>query len=287
MCNDDAHDDWMSKRRTPSEAMASWTIALYFWSALMLLTAECTNAWSPQTAAETTRRCGTAVCSMLNDYGSDSPVHELKVEIGGACGDVVVLAPQDALERWPAGQLWPSCRALGRHLTSRPEVVSGKRVLELGCGLGVLGVAAAKLGARSVTVTDIDKTAVKLALQSCEKNPDIDGCDIAGAKVNWADASTWPTDLASFDVVLGADLLYDHSAAAPLASIIDEYLSARPDGVALIADPTRGRKQGGKLLLREALVAAGRRLDVISIARDGDDADLLIAQSKEGAASSS
>merc|ERR1719498_1199726 len=52
---------------------------------------------------------------------------------------------------WP---VWPSSLALAKLITSAPSIVRGKRVLELGCGLGVIGLAAAHAGASEVLFTD-------------------------------------------------------------------------------------------------------------------------------------
>ncbi len=49
--------------------------------------------------------------------------------------------------------LWPAARGLAEHLWRRRETLPGARVVELGCGLGLPSILAAKLGAR-VTATD-------------------------------------------------------------------------------------------------------------------------------------
>ena len=43
-------------------------------------------------------------------------------------------------------RVWPSALMLAAALTQHPELVRGRRVLELGCGLGLCGIAAAKAG---------------------------------------------------------------------------------------------------------------------------------------------
>ncbi len=47
---------------------------------------------------------------------------------------------------------------------------AGAGVLDIGCGSGILGVAAALLGARSVAGVDIDPTAVKVSRENAEQN---------------------------------------------------------------------------------------------------------------------
>jgi ribosomal protein L11 methyltransferase len=46
----------------------------------------------------------------------------------------------------------------------------GMRVVDLGCGSGILSIAAAKLGAGSVLALDIDPLAVRIAQENCERN---------------------------------------------------------------------------------------------------------------------
>lgn len=48
--------------------------------------------------------------------------------------------------------------------------VSGKRVLDMGCGSGILGVAALKLGAKSCVMSDIEQSAADSARENAEYN---------------------------------------------------------------------------------------------------------------------
>ena len=68
----------------------------------------------------------------------------------------------------------------GTHETTRlvmkimqDAVKGGERVLDVGCGSGILAITAAKLGARSCNAYDIDPVAVKVA----RENAEIAGCD--------------------------------------------------------------------------------------------------------------
>lgn len=65
----------------------------------------------------------------------------------------------------------------GQHHTTKmvmetlEEIVSGgERVLDLGCGSGILSIAALLLGAKSVTMCDVFENAVKTASENVEKN---------------------------------------------------------------------------------------------------------------------
>ena len=50
--------------------------------------------------------------------------------------------------------LWPSATILSHYLVSTPSLISGKRVLEIGAGVGLCGLVAAHLGAHSVVLSD-------------------------------------------------------------------------------------------------------------------------------------
>jgi ribosomal protein L11 methyltransferase len=76
----------------------------------------------------------------------------------------------------------------GSHATTRlclqwlcASVTPGDSVLDFGCGSGILGIAAAKLGAGSVLGCDIDQAAVDASLANAERN--------AVSNVSWQNSS--------------------------------------------------------------------------------------------------
>ena len=117
-------------------------------------------------------------------------LHVLRVDLGGELGAVRLHAPVSRLTRWPAGDIWPAGRALATRLSAEPSLVRGRRVLELGTGLGIAGIAAADAGARHVVLSDIDASAVKLALRSHEELGRSPG-RVSGARVDFARGG-WP-----------------------------------------------------------------------------------------------
>jgi ribosomal protein L11 methylase PrmA len=98
----------------------------------------------------------------------------------------------------------------GRHPSTRIAAglllrvpMHGRRVLDLGCGTGVLGILAARLGAGAVAFADIDADAVRAARDCCALN------HLDGAEVRQANLLEGAPD-GAFDVLLGnlyADLL--------------------------------------------------------------------------------
>src|SRR5919198_1262084 len=87
-----------------------------------------------------------------------------------------------------------------------PAPLRGRHVLDLGCGLGLAGIAAARNGA-DVLVVDANADAVTFAAENLALN----GVDGRAATCSWADPA-----LAAgrpFDLVIGGDILYSRAGA--------------------------------------------------------------------------
>jgi predicted nicotinamide N-methyase len=137
----------------------------------------------------------------------------------------------DDLKHFPYGlMLWASALALAQRLDTEPRIVVGRRVLELGAGIGLVGLVAQALGAQ-VTQTDYHPDALALCRLNAERNR------ISGIAVERGDWREWPTDLGDFPVVLGADILYDRALHPVLAALLPRVVA--PGGHILLADPLR------------------------------------------------
>jgi predicted nicotinamide N-methyase len=160
------------------------------------------------------------------------------VQIGGRDVDLLSPANADDLiseddyvkdERLPYwADLWPSAQMLAREV--RTMRLAGQRVLELGCGLGLVAIAAAMAGA-DVTATDYYDDAVLFASLNVAEAT---GKTITARMVDW---TAMPPDLGRFDVVLTSDVLYEPRYAALVAGAITTTLVR--GGEAIVADPGR------------------------------------------------
>src|SRR5690606_7325953 len=65
---------------------------------------------------------------------------------------------------------WAGGRALAQWLRHNPQAVRGKRVLDFGCGSALVGIAAARAGAREVWVADLDSNAMLAAQHNAALN---------------------------------------------------------------------------------------------------------------------
>jgi predicted nicotinamide N-methyase len=130
--------------------------------------------------------------------------------------------------------MWPSGEALADAVADAPPR-PGDRVLELGCGLALPSLAAARAGAR-VLASDGSGDAVAFAAHTLALN------DAVGDVVvtDWRDASALVA-LGPFDLVLAADVLYLAANVELLLALLPRLLA--PEGEAWIADPGRAGAQ--------------------------------------------
>lgn len=132
-------------------------------------------------------------------------------------------------ERLPYwADLWPSARVLASALLAMPG--GGRRLLEMGCGLG-LDTTAAMAAGFDVTATDYYEDATHMARGNAARNL---GREPQVRMVNWR---AWPEDIGTFDVVIAADVLYEKEYATLVGQCLARALA--PDGEAIIADPGR------------------------------------------------
>jgi predicted nicotinamide N-methyase len=175
-------------------------------------------------------------------------------------GELKLLQPREAAELPDAGGvewapiapywavLWRSGVALARELDG--VKLSGLRVVELGCGLAVPSIAAARAGA-SVLATDSSAETLTLVARNARAN----GVRVETAEVDWAA----PDELlmrAPFDLVLAADVLYERASFAPLLSLLPRLAPK-----AWLAEP-------GRPAAEAFLKQAGRRWRVVTRVQD-------------------
>jgi len=128
-------------------------------------------------------------------------------------------------------QLWPAARMLAKVVVREkweayPQPV---RVLEVGCGLGLAGIAGLARGLQ-VTFSDVDETALAFAAANARLN------GFTEFQTRPLDFRCPPADV-KYPVVIGSDLMYEERLVDPLVGLLRAVLA--PGGVCLIADPDR------------------------------------------------
>lgn len=125
-------------------------------------------------------------------------------------------------------EIWPASVGLARQLMRGPDL-GGLRALDLGCGIGIAGLAAATKGAE-VTFADLSEDALNFAMFNARG---IDAERRHRLCFDWFETTVAGT----FDLLLLADVAYEERNFSPLRRHLRECLAA--DGEALIADPFR------------------------------------------------
>lgn len=130
------------------------------------------------------------------------------------------------------GVVWPSARALCDHLLEpgMVEKLPGATVLEVGCGLAIPSMLAARLGAY-VTATDFHPEVEVFLRRNIERN------QIERLRYLRFDWTRGNETGKRYDIVLGSDILYERSHPANVARTVASMV--RPGGIAIVADPAR------------------------------------------------
>ncbi len=132
---------------------------------------------------------------------------------------------------WPLfGIIWESGRILADLMHG--YAVGGKRILEVGCGIGLASLV---LNARhaDITATDQHPEAEGFLTENVKLNR---GEIIPFERTGWCDDSD---TLGRFDLIIGSDLLYEREHAVQLSSFIDEHANEQCE--VIIVDPGRGQ----------------------------------------------
>jgi len=157
--------------------------------------------------------------------------------------DLLAWQARDVFDFWKAWELetgakqdipywitvWPAALLMAEYFGEHPETAMGKTVLDLGCGGGIAGLAAAKAGASLVIANDVDPAALAMA----ELNAALNGVAFTVVDENLLSRPPDP----DWNVILVADLFYEKSVAEPMLDWLRQALSQRAR--VLIADASR------------------------------------------------
>jgi predicted nicotinamide N-methyase len=133
---------------------------------------------------------------------------------------------------------WAGGIALARFVLDRPEIVAGRRVLDLGAGSGLVGIAAAKAGAADVIAAETDLNGLAAISLNAAAN---------GVVVRALGEDLLSREPPAVDLVLAGDVFYDADLAIRVEAFLDRCLAW---GIAvLVGDPGRRRLPRPRLRL--------------------------------------
>jgi predicted nicotinamide N-methyase len=134
---------------------------------------------------------------------------------------------EEFLPYW--AELWSSAVALAHDVSLR--ALSGRRTLELGCGLGLPSIAAARAGGR-VLATDWSPDAVRATAANAERN----GVEVETLECSWGEPDAL-VERAPWPLVLASDVLYEQRNVEELLELLPRLVDE--SGLVLLADPGR------------------------------------------------
>jgi predicted nicotinamide N-methyase len=133
----------------------------------------------------------------------------------------------DSIPYWT--EIWPSSIALAEFILQNKELVDKKKVIELGCGLGLPGIAAARSGAK-MTFSDLHADALYFARLNAQNNK------VLNAKYKTEDwKKTSPVN--EYEVLLASDVSYERTSFPFLIKAFRNLLG--PKGIVLLSEPGR------------------------------------------------
>ncbi len=159
-------------------------------------------------------------------------VPEIKLHLASEIVPIWQLTEEELSERGVPPPFWAFAwaggQALARYILDHPHWVAGKTVLDFAAGSGIVAIAAAMAGGKSVLAADIDP----FSKAACLLNASINKVTIDAT----SDNLLTDTD-AGWDVVLAGDICYEQ----PLATQVEDWLSRHVSrgSAVLIGDPGR------------------------------------------------
>ena len=183
-------------------------------------------------------------------------VERLEEFVDGAA----LLRDADAPEPPYWAHLWPGARALARLLATHVDCAE-RRVVEIGCGLGLAGLTAALRGA-SVTAVDTAHAALRFVQASAQLN----GCRVTALRTDLCRAGLQ----GHFDYCLAADATYDPVLQTALANFLAAHLAS--DGRAWCAESVRTFDRG----FQQACAAHGLQVTERQVREPDDGREVAI-----------
>ena len=147
----------------------------------------------------------------------------------------ISLREQEDYEVSTGTSIWKGSEILCDYLIAHPDRIRGKRVLELGAGVGLCGIVCAKLlGAAAVQLTDGDH----VVLRNLRRNATSNGLDTNAAcrQLIWGDskAAEFEKIHGQFDAILATDCVYVTKSVRPLFETVQRLLA--PGGAFLFVN---------------------------------------------------
>ena len=184
------------------------------------------------------------------------PLTEQRIDAGGRLWRIDAVHDDGAIidlcethDVFPYGlKVWESAVVMADYFAADGDALRGVSVMELGAGIALPGMVAARAGAW-VTATDHNTIALDLGRRNAAAN--------GVPAITWTTVDWYRWDLPGrFDIIAGADVLYDNETYPPILKILEASLA--PGGRAVFTDPMREQTLDFIDMLRAAGWQVGR-----------------------------
>ena len=147
-------------------------------------------------------------------------------------------------------KVWEAGACLAEYLMQNPDSIRGRRLIELGAGVGLTGLIAAAIGAKSVHMTDYtDATLENLSYNVSINNKWLEyrGIDeevVSVGYLEWAEYAENDCRSHPADILIAADVVYTVECIPDLVATVSKFLSSEGNTkakVALFATTYRNR----------------------------------------------
>lgn len=134
-------------------------------------------------------------------------------------------------ERLPYwAELWPSALGMSRFIYKNPDLIQGKSVVELGCGLGLTSLILSSQNPAALLLTDYEAGALQMTARNYRLNK---MSPPAMQIMDWRS----PDLMQSFQRIVASDVVYEERFFFPLIALFNSYLTS--DGLIILAEPNR------------------------------------------------
>ncbi|KAI9292848.1 hypothetical protein K502DRAFT_351587 [Neoconidiobolus thromboides FSU 785] len=113
---------------------------------------------------------------------------------------------------------WQASLRMIEYLQENPDIIKNKSILEIGSGIGLLGITLSKFHIKNITLSDVHDSVLSLL----EGNVELNQLNLDIKRLDWNNYKE--KDLLNYDVMIGSDVAYDPSLATILASFIGQFL---------------------------------------------------------------
>ncbi|KAJ9067345.1 hypothetical protein DSO57_1000257 [Entomophthora muscae] len=116
---------------------------------------------------------------------------------------------------------------LGQYLLDNPALISGRDVLELGSGVGFLGILTSFLNPASITMTDFNSSVLQRLTLNVALNRHPSAPKPTISRWDWANVTDAMIGAANPSLILGADVTYDPEGIDLLVDLLARTFALR------------------------------------------------------------